>query len=100
MHKKAEILTSKGDQSLVGGEPLVLPEEVGLLSSEYEKLFGWTFGEGHDSKSWKRSSLWREEDQKTLRKEAAKRHGKSSSFFVFVDTTKVGRPMKRRIFIP
>ena len=54
MHKKAEILTSKGDQSLEGGEPLVLPEEVGLHSGEYKKLFGRNFGEGHDSRPWKR----------------------------------------------
>ena len=54
MHKKAEILNLKEDQSIEGGEPLVLPEEVGLLSSEYKKLFGRTFGEGHESKPWKR----------------------------------------------
>ena len=100
MHKKAETLHVKHDEDLQAGEPFVLPEEVGLRPGEYIKLFGRTFGEGHDSKSWKRSSLWREEDQKTLRQEAAKRHGKSSSFFVFVDTTKGELRRKRRIFIP
>ena len=54
MHKKAEILNLKEDQSLQGGEPLVLPEEVGLHSGEYKKLFGGTFGEEHESKPWKR----------------------------------------------
>ena len=54
MHKKAEILNLKEDQNLQAGEPLVLPEEVGLHSGEYKKLFGRTFGEGHESKPWKR----------------------------------------------
>ena len=54
MHKKAEILNLKEGQSLEAGEPLVLPEEVGLHSGEYKKLFGRTFGEGHESKPWKR----------------------------------------------
>ena len=54
MHKKAETLHVKHDEDLQAGEPFVLPEEVGLRPGEYIKLFGRTFGEGHDSKPWKR----------------------------------------------
>ena len=85
-----------------GGEPLVLPEEVGLHSGEYKKLFGRTFGEGHESKPWKRGivRVCGEKKIKMLRKEEAKRPGKSSSSFVFADTAKRERPMIGRIFIP
>ena len=54
MHKKGEVASFGEKDSTLEGERLVLPEEVGLHPSEYKKLFGKTFGDGHDSKPWKR----------------------------------------------
>jgi len=102
MHKKAETLNLKGDQSLEGGEPVVLPKEVGLPSSEYKKLFGRTFGEGHDSKPWKRGIVCVCGEKKIKNTETG--HSEASRkiviFFVSVDTAKGERPIIGRIFIP
>ena len=101
MHKKAETLDLKEDKSRQAGEPFVLSGKVGSHSGEYKKLFGRTFGDGHDSEPWKRGivRVCGEKKIKIAETGGSKASRKIVIFFVFVDTAKGELRREGRIFI-